>query len=61
MLDAKRELALAHLPLVRAIAAKAKRDLPHEVELDELVAYGCRGLMEAAERAGRAPAPLGVG
>jgi RNA polymerase sigma factor for flagellar operon FliA len=39
-----------HLSLVQAIAAKLKRTLPRSVEFDDLVGYGTKGLLEAAER-----------
>jgi RNA polymerase sigma factor for flagellar operon FliA len=39
-----------HLKLVHAIAAKLKRSLGRSIEFEDLVAYGSRGLVEAAER-----------
>jgi len=39
-----------HQDYVHAIAARVRRDLACEVELEELVAYGMKGLVEAAER-----------
>src|SRR5262245_39900363 len=39
-----------HLPFVRSIAAKLKEQLPREIEFDDLVSYGLRGLLEAAKR-----------
>jgi RNA polymerase sigma factor for flagellar operon FliA len=39
-----------HLSLVQAIAAKLKRTLGRSIEFDDLVGYGTKGLLEAAER-----------
>jgi RNA polymerase sigma factor for flagellar operon FliA len=39
-----------HLPLVRKIAADVRRTLGGLVDLDDLVAYGTRGLLEARDR-----------
>jgi RNA polymerase sigma factor for flagellar operon FliA len=39
-----------HLSLVQAIAAKLKRSLGRTIEFDDLVGYGTKGLLEAAER-----------
>lgn len=39
-----------HLGLVRSIAVQVRRQLSPSVELDDLVAYGSEGLLEAAER-----------
>jgi RNA polymerase sigma factor for flagellar operon FliA len=47
---AQRKLAEEHLGLVRALALKACHGLPPQIEVDELVAFGTEGLMEAAER-----------
>jgi RNA polymerase sigma factor for flagellar operon FliA len=44
------DLAERHLPLVRSIAAKVRQGLPPQIELGDLVGYGTKGLMEAAER-----------
>ncbi|HEX8284515.1 MAG TPA: sigma-70 family RNA polymerase sigma factor [Pyrinomonadaceae bacterium] len=44
------DLIEQHRSYVRALAFKVKRSLPFEVELDELVAYGTLGLVEAAQR-----------
>lgn len=49
LLDRKR-LAERHLPLVRSMATKLKDHLPDHLALEDLVAYGSKGLMEAAER-----------
>ncbi len=46
-----------HLDLVRSIAGKLKRSLGRNLDMDDLVAYGCKGLIEAA---GRFDASLGV-
>jgi RNA polymerase sigma factor for flagellar operon FliA len=39
-----------HLPLVQAIARKVKQNIRARVENDDLVAYGHKGLVEAADR-----------
>jgi RNA polymerase sigma factor FliA len=39
-----------HLSLVQAIAGKLKRTLGRSIDFDDLVGYGHRGLIEAAER-----------
>jgi RNA polymerase sigma factor for flagellar operon FliA len=39
-----------HLPLVHAIAGKLRRTLRRPIELEDLIAYGSKGLVEAAER-----------
>lgn len=39
-----------NLDLVRSIAGKLKRSLGRNLDLDELVAYGSKGLVEAASR-----------
>jgi RNA polymerase sigma factor for flagellar operon FliA len=39
-----------HLSLVQAIAAKLKRTLGRSIEFDDLVGYGTKGLLEAADR-----------
>ena len=46
----KDELVEKHLPLVQGIARKVKRTLGAAIEVDDLVGYGCKGLVEAAER-----------
>jgi RNA polymerase sigma factor FliA len=43
-------LVEANLDLVRAIAGKLKRSLGRNLDMDDLVAYGCKGLVEAAGR-----------
>ena len=43
-------LVAQHLSLVHAIAAKLKRTLGRSIEFDDLVGYGTKGLLEAAER-----------
>jgi RNA polymerase sigma factor for flagellar operon FliA len=40
----------AHLALVRKVASRLRRQLPGHFELDDLVAYGTEGLIQAAER-----------
>lgn len=44
------QLIERHRSYVRALAVKALRTLPVRVDLDELIAYGDIGLIEAAER-----------
>ena len=39
-----------HLSLVHAIAAKLKRTLGRTIDFDDLVGYGTKGLLEAAQR-----------
>lgn len=44
------KLVEQHLYLVQAIAGKLKRSLGRTLDFDDLVAYGSKGLIEAAER-----------
>jgi RNA polymerase sigma factor FliA len=46
----KDELVEKHLPLVQGIARKVKRTLGAAIDVEDLVGYGCKGLVEAAER-----------
>jgi RNA polymerase sigma factor FliA len=46
----KNQLVEQHLPLVQAIARKLKKTLGARIDYDDLVAYGSKGLVEAAER-----------
>jgi RNA polymerase sigma factor for flagellar operon FliA len=46
----KNQLVERHLPLVQAIARKVKRTLGASIDYEDLVAYGSKGLVEAAER-----------
>jgi RNA polymerase sigma factor for flagellar operon FliA len=46
----RERLVTQHLSLVQAIAAKLKRSLGRSIEFDDLVGYGTKGLLEAAER-----------
>ena len=46
----KRQLVEQHLDLVQAIARKVKKTLGASIEYDDLVAYGSKGLVEAADR-----------
>jgi len=46
----KNQLVEKHLSLVQAIARKLKKTLGSSIEYDDLVAYGSKGLVEAAER-----------
>ena len=44
------QLVEKHLSLVQAIARKVKKTLNASIDVDDLVGYGSRGLVEAAER-----------
>ena len=44
------QLVEKHLSLVQAIACKVKKTLNASIELDDLVGYGSKGLVEAADR-----------
>jgi RNA polymerase sigma factor for flagellar operon FliA len=44
------QLVVQHLSLVQALARKVKKSVGGSIELDDLVAYGSKGLVEAAER-----------
>ena len=44
------QLVEKHLSLVQAIARKVKKTLNASIDLDDLVGYGSKGLVEAAER-----------
>ena len=46
----KNQLVEQHLSLVQAIARKVKKTLGARIDYDDLVAYGSKGLVEAAER-----------
>jgi RNA polymerase sigma factor FliA len=46
----KDDLVRKHLGLVEAIARKVKRTLGGAMEVDDLIGYGRKGLVEAAER-----------
>src|SRR5882672_10304022 len=46
----KNGLVEQHLSLVQAIARKVKKTLGSSIEYDDLVAYGSKGLVEAADR-----------
>jgi RNA polymerase sigma factor for flagellar operon FliA len=46
----KKKLVEQHLDLVQAIARKVKKSLGARIDFDDLVAYGSKGLVEAAER-----------
>jgi RNA polymerase sigma factor for flagellar operon FliA len=43
-------IIVAHLPLVRAIAARVRENLPVQVELDDLAHAGVLGLFDAVEK-----------
>jgi RNA polymerase sigma factor for flagellar operon FliA len=44
------DIIVAHLPLVRAIAARVRENLPVQVELDDLVHAGILGLFDAVQK-----------
>jgi RNA polymerase sigma factor for flagellar operon FliA len=46
----KTQLVEQHLSLVQAIARKLKKTLGARIDYDDLVAYGSKGLVEAADR-----------
>jgi RNA polymerase sigma factor for flagellar operon FliA len=46
----KQHLVTENLSFVKAMATRIKEQLPREIELDDLIAYGIQGLLEAAER-----------
>lgn len=48
--DFRDQLIEQHRPYARALAVKIMRTLPMRVDLNELVAYGDMGLVEAAQR-----------
>src|SRR5256885_17062497 len=48
---AERDTLIAqHLSLVQSIAGKLKRSLGRAIDFEDLVGYGSKGLVEAAER-----------
>lgn len=47
---AQEELILSHMAVVRNVARRVQRTLPASVELDELIAAGMLGLVDAAAR-----------
>jgi RNA polymerase sigma factor for flagellar operon FliA len=50
MTSVRDRLVADHLELVQAIAGKLKRTLGKSIDYDDLVGYGHRGLLEAADR-----------
>lgn len=48
--EAKEELILGHISLVKYVAERVKDNLPPEVERDDLVSYGIFGLIDAIEK-----------
>jgi RNA polymerase sigma factor for flagellar operon FliA len=50
MAAGKSQLVQQHLSLVEAIARKLKRTLGASIDFEDLVGYGSKGLVEAAER-----------
>lgn len=46
----QRRLAEQHLPLVKSLAVKMRSELPPELEVDDLIAWGTEGMMQAAAR-----------
>jgi RNA polymerase sigma factor for flagellar operon FliA len=49
-IEARNELVVAHLGLVKVMAARLARRLPSQVEISELVSVGIVGLVDAARR-----------
>jgi RNA polymerase sigma factor for flagellar operon FliA len=49
-IDACNQLVLAHVGLVKALAARLAQRVPSHIELNELVSVGMMGLVEAARR-----------
>jgi RNA polymerase sigma factor for flagellar operon FliA len=48
--EARNELVVAHVGLVKVLAARLARRLPSQVEMSELVSVGIVGLVDAARR-----------
>lgn len=48
--EARDNLVLKHLPIVRAIAAQVRQKLPEHVDLDDLIQAGTLGLLDAADK-----------
>jgi RNA polymerase sigma factor for flagellar operon FliA len=44
------QLVQEHLPLVQAIARRLKKQITARIDFDDLIGYGSKGLIEAAER-----------
>lgn len=44
------ELAVRHLPLVKFVARKMASSLPSHIELDDLVSWGCLGLLDSLDK-----------
>jgi RNA polymerase sigma factor for flagellar operon FliA len=44
------QLVEQHLPLVQAVARKLRRQITARIDFDDLIGYGSKGLIEAAER-----------
>jgi RNA polymerase sigma factor for flagellar operon FliA len=44
------QLVERHLPLVQSVARKVKRQITARIDFDDLIGYGSKGLIEAAER-----------
>ena len=49
-LEARDELILAYVPLVKYVAGRVSVGLPSNVDFDDLVSYGFFGLVDAVER-----------
>lgn len=49
-IDLRNELLAKHLPLARYVAAKMSSALPSHIDMDDLVSWGCIGLMDAIEK-----------
>lgn len=44
------QLAERHLPLVKFVARKMSANLPENIEFDDLVSWGCLGLLDALDK-----------
>jgi RNA polymerase sigma factor for flagellar operon FliA len=48
--DLRGELAVRHLPLVKFVARKMASSLPSHIDLDDLVSWGCLGLLDSLDK-----------
>lgn len=46
----RNELAVRHLPLVKFVARKMSGSLPSHIEFDDLVSWGCLGLLDSLDK-----------
>jgi RNA polymerase sigma factor FliA len=44
------QLAVRHLPLAKFVARKMSANLPSHIEIDDLVSWGCLGLLDAIDK-----------